>query len=120
MSSQLDLKGYNHMTLTVTDLNRSREFYTGILGFNVLAEFGPTRLVIGNENMVIAIGEPPDPSQAIADDSFSENRVGLDHVSFTVESVQELERAQQLFSEAGVRHAEIKELTDFGIAVMMF
>ena len=120
MSSHLDLKGYNHLTLTVTDLKRSREFYTGLMGLNVIAEFGPTRLILGNEDMVISVGEPPDPSQAIANDSFNENRVGLDHLSFSVESVHELERAQKLFSEAGVRHAEIKELTDFGIAVMMF
>jgi hypothetical protein len=70
--------------------------------------------------MLISIGEASDPSQVIAGDRFNENRVGLDHLSFTVESFQELERAQKLFSEAGVRHAEIKELTDFGIAVMMF
>jgi catechol 2,3-dioxygenase-like lactoylglutathione lyase family enzyme len=120
MSSQLDLKGYHHLTLTVTDLGRSREFYTGILGFSVIAEFTPTRSILGNDNMLISIGEASDPSQVIAGDRFNENRVGLDHLSFTVESFQELERAQKLFSEAGVRHAEIKELTDFGIAVMMF
>ena len=66
------------------------------------------------------IAEPHDPEQAIKDDRFSENRVGLDHLSFLVDTRQDLERAQQLFSEAGVRHAEIKDIPDFGITVMMF
>jgi len=120
MPSQLDLKGYNHLGLTVTDIKRSREFYTGIMGLNMLAELSPTRFVAGNDQLIIAIGEAPDPAQALDGDRFNENRVGLDHLSFTVESFHELERAQKLFSDAGVRHAEIKELTDFGIAVMMF
>ncbi len=33
----------NHVTLTVTDLDRSREFYTSILGFQFLMEYGPNR-----------------------------------------------------------------------------
>lgn len=120
MSTELEVKGFHHLTLTVTDINRAREFYTGILGLNVVAEISPTRFIAGNDHVFFGVTEPTDPAQAIAGDRFSENRVGLDHLSFTVDSRQDIERAQQLFDEAGVPHAEIKDLPDFGIAVMMF
>ena len=120
MSSQLNLQGFHHATLTVTDINRSTEFYTGILGLNLIAELSPTRYIVGNDKLILAISEPPDPTQAPEDDSFNENRVGLDHMSFAVESVQEMERAKQLLTEAGVYCGEVKELTAFGFAVMAF
>lgn len=120
MSSQLALKGFHHATLTVTDINRSSEFYTGLLGLNLLAELSPTRYIVGNEHLVLAISEPPDPAQAPDEDRFNENRVGLDHMSFAVESRQEMERARTLLTEAGVYCGEVKELRGLGIAVMAF
>ena len=120
MSSQIELKGLHHLTLTVTDINRAREFYLGVLGLNVITEISPTWTVVGNDNVFFGICEPHDPARIVKNDRFDENRVGLDHLSFAVESRQELEQAQTQFAEAGVRHAEIKELPDFGIAVMMF
>ena len=44
----------------------------------------------------MAIGPAPDESRAIADDRFDENRVGLDHISFSVASLSELEGAQSI------------------------
>lgn len=120
MSAQIELKGFHHLTLTVTDIEQAREFYIGVLGLKVIAEISPTRFIAGNDHLFFGVTEPTDPSQAVEDDRFSENRVGLDHLSFTVETRQDLERAQQLFDEVGVPHAEIKDLPDFGIAVMMF
>lgn len=120
MSAQIKLQGYHHATLTVTDIERSREFYTGILGLNVIAELSPTRLIVGNDHLILAISEPPDPGQAPDEDRFNENRVGLDHFSFAVESRQEMNRAKTLLTEAGVYCGEVRELTAFGFAVMAF
>ena len=120
MSAQIELKGFHHLTLTVTDIERARNFDLGVLGLKVIAEISPTRFIAGNDHVFFGITEPPDPAQAIEDDRFSENRVGLDHLSFTVDSRQDIERAQQLFDDLGVPHAEINDLPDFGIAVMMF
>ena len=33
--------GIHHLRLTVTDVRRSREFYTGLLGFQVAVESPP-------------------------------------------------------------------------------
>lgn len=120
MTDHLKLQGFHHATLTVTDIERSTEFYSSLLGLNVIAELSPTRYVIGNDKLVLAISEPPDPAQAPDDDSFNENRVGLDHMSFAVESLQEMERARQLLTDAGVYCGEVKELTSMGFAVMAF
>src|SRR5262249_18795116 len=40
-SMQVSLGPVHHLRLTVTDINRSREFYTGLLGFQVAAESPP-------------------------------------------------------------------------------
>lgn len=107
----------HHVTLTVTDVSRSRQFYTGTLGFQVVAEFGP-RVLLGNGSMVLAIG--PAPERGRRDDRFDENRVGLDHLSFSVGSRDELEQAIHLLDEQGVPHGEIVDLEGLGIHVLMF
>ncbi len=56
MTNQIKVGPVHHLRLTVTDVNRSREFYTGVLGFEV------------------AMAEPPP-----ADDRFSvESRADLE------------------------------------------
>src|SRR5437660_7322521 len=38
MAGEIELGSIHHVRLTVTDIERSRAFYTGLLGFNVAAE----------------------------------------------------------------------------------
>jgi len=109
----------NHVTLTVTDRERAREFYTSVLGFQTLTEFGP-RWLLSNGNVILALGQAPDPSRALSGDRFDENRVGLDHISFNVASRDDLERAIQVFDERSVSHGEIKDLAPLGIYVLAF
>jgi glyoxylase I family protein len=52
----------------------------------------------------------PDPSRAPRGDRFDENRVGLDHLSFSVGGRADLERAARLLDERGVSHGEIEDL----------
>ena len=109
----------NHFALTVTNKERAREFYTQILGFQYVTDFGPKSL-LSNGQVILAVAEAPDPSRAIQNDRFDENRVGLDHISFSVGSRAELERAMQEFDRRGISHGEIKDLGDLGILVMAF
>jgi glyoxylase I family protein len=53
-------------------------------------------------------------------DRFDENRVGLDHLSFSVASRAELVEAARLFDEQGVPHGEITRLDGFGIDILPF
>ena len=109
----------HHITMTVTDVERSLAFYSEILGFQKVADFGP-KTVMHNGHVLVALNPPPDPSQAIADDRFNENRVGLDHVSFAVENREELERAAEFLDAQGIERGEITDLAPFGIYVMAF
>lgn len=109
----------HHITLTVTDLTRSADFYMRHFGFQPLVDLG-TRKLMTNGHLILAVTLPSDGSAPIpADDRFSENRVGLDHVSLTVGSLAELEAAAAYFNEQGVDHGQINDLgSGFGIYVM--
>src|SRR5207245_6094173 len=102
MAGDIDLGSIHHIRLTVTDIERSREFYTGLLGFNVAAEApasddpksDPTYpvlwggIVMARGNYLLGLRPVAKPS-----DHFDEDRVGLDHLSFNVESRAALNEA---------------------------
>ena len=117
MSTPITTGAVHHLALTVSDVARSRAFYTELLGFQLLMEFGP-RALLSNGSMVLALTPPADPAQAIQDDRFNENRLGLDHLSFSVSSHADLENAVQLFDAQSVSHGEIKDLGPIGIYVL--
>jgi catechol 2,3-dioxygenase-like lactoylglutathione lyase family enzyme len=109
----------HHVTITVTDVERSMAFYADILGFQKVADFGP-RAIMHNGHVLLTLSPPPDPAQAIANDRFNENRVGMDHVSFAVESLADLEQAADFLDEQGVERGQITDLAPFGIYIMAF
>jgi catechol 2,3-dioxygenase-like lactoylglutathione lyase family enzyme len=109
----------NHIALTVTNRERSRDFYTSLLGFKMLAEFGP-KYLLGNGSVILALAPAPDANRKITGDHFDENRIGLDHVSLNVANHAELEEALKLFNERDVPHGEIKDLGGLGIYVLAF
>ena len=120
MGNHISTGAVHHFVLTVTDTGRSRKFYTSLLGFEQVGEFGP-RALLSNGSMILAVGPAPDPSRAISNDRFNENRVGLDHVSFSVGSLEELEAAARLFDENDVPHGEVTDLgPDVGLYILAF
>lgn len=117
--STISTGAVHHIALTVNDVGRSQAFYTDLLGFEHLADFGP-RALLSNGSLVLALTPPPDPAQAVAGDRFNENRIGLDHVSFSVGSQTDLEAAIELLDEYNVPHGEIVDLAPFQIYVLAF
>ena len=131
MAAQIEIGAIHHLRLTVTDVERSREFYTGLLGFEVAVESPPAddpspeaqamrQILFGGVVMTrggLLMGLRP---VAPAGDRFDEDRVGLDHLSFSVAGRRELEEAARLFDERGVSHGEIHTLSAFGIHVLPF
>jgi glyoxylase I family protein len=121
MNTSIQTQAIHHLTLTVTDLSRAVEFYTGLLGFQKAMDLSPSRVLLANGKSILALTEAPDPSQAIRADRFNENRVGLDHLSFNVSSRTTLEEAVRRFDRQGVPHGEIKDLgPGLGIYVLAF
>ena len=129
MPGQIPTGPIHHLRLTVTDLERSREFYTGLLGFDVAVESPPDddpaaaeifKVLFGGIVMIrggLLMGLRP---MAPTGDRFDPDRVGLDHLSFSLDSRAELERAAELLDEAGVPHGQITNLASFGIDVLSF
>ena len=120
MTMYVQTGAIHHLTLTVTDVDRSTKFYTRPLGFQVAMMYGP-RALLSNGAMILVLTPPPDPDRAISDDTFNENRVGLDHVSFSVSNRDALEQAVNLFKEQGIPHGDITDLgSDVGIYILAF
>ncbi len=129
MPGQVPAGDIHHLRLTVTDIQRSRQFYTSLLGFQVAVESPPPgdpaeaeafRILFGGVVMVrgnLLMGLRP---VAPASDRFDPDRVGLDHLSFGVAGRDDLERAARLFDEHGVTHGQITRLPSFGIDVLSF
>ena len=109
----------HHLALTVTDSARSRDFYVNLLGFQVLAEFDTTR-ILSNGSLTLAVKPASDPARASKDDRFDENRVGLDHLSLSVASLADLEKAIETLDQRGIPHGEIEDLGAMGICVLAF
>lgn len=107
----------HHLALTVTDRDRSRDFYTGVLGFQFVMEFGP-KYLLSNGTIILALNQAPDPERAIPNDRFDESRVGLDHVSFNVKSLADLQNAARMLDERGISHGQIKDLGGLGVSVL--
>jgi catechol 2,3-dioxygenase-like lactoylglutathione lyase family enzyme len=129
MAGLIELGGIHHIRLTVTDIERSRAFYTELLGFDVAAaapasddpKSDPSYPVLWG-GVVMArgnylLGLRPVAAKA---DRFDEDRVGLDHLSFSVDSRAALDKAIRLLDERGVPRGEVRELTSFGICVLPF
>ena len=129
MAGNIPLGNIHHLRLTVTDMARSRAFYTGILGFDVAVEApasddpksDPSYPVLWG-GCVMAKGNYLLGLRPVAEksDRFDENRVGLDHLSFSLESRAALNEAIKLLDENKVPHGEVRELTSFGICVLPF
>jgi len=126
---QIPAGGIHHLRLTVTNLERSRQFYTGLLGFEVAVESPPAGdpaaaetfkilfggIVMARGNLLLGLRPMAPPG-----DCFDPDRVGLDHLSFSVATHDDLEQAMRLLDERGVPHGEITSLPSFGIDVLPF
>jgi glyoxylase I family protein len=129
MPGQIPTGEVHHLRLTVTDVQRSRQFYTALLGFQVVVESPPPgdpseaeafKVLFGGVVMIrgnLLMGLRPMASEG---DRFHPDRVGLDHLSFSVVSRDDLEQAVRLFDEHGVTHGSITRLPSFGIDVLSF
>ena len=109
---------FSHVRLTVTDIDRSREFYERLFGWPIAFEVPPGADEATREQFAFLFGgvlyQLGDGSllglRPVANDTFDENRVGLDHLSFAVGSVADLHAAAALLDEHGVPHEPVKDI----------
>jgi len=89
---QIQTNGLSHLAIRVTDLARSKRFYSETLGFPVVLEFND--IVLVNAGGVL-IGMRGDNPETASGDRFNPFRVGLDHIALAVADPAALEGLQQ-------------------------
>ncbi len=124
----------HHMRMTVTDVERSKAFYTEVLGFEVAVAGPPPPddathdeiseslqggVILAHQGMFFGL-RPADADRTAASDCFDPLRVGLDHLSFGTQARADLDRAVELLDERGVPHGPIRDLTALGLSFLAF
>jgi glyoxylase I family protein len=106
-----------HVRLTVTDIEKSRQFYESVFGWAVLVEVPDnadqaTRNQLGflYGGVIYDLGGTLIGLRPVATDRFHEDRAGLDHIAFRLGSKAELDSAAAHLDEIGVNHEAVKDI----------
>jgi glyoxylase I family protein len=120
MADHIATQSVHHFRLTVSNVERTVAFYSGVLGFKKLMDLNPGAF-LSNGAVGLGIGPHPFPDRAMQGDRFDENRIGLDHMSFAVASRAALDDAVRVLDSRGIAHSEVRDLGEaFGIAIVVF
>ncbi len=106
-----------HVRLTVTDIERSRQFYESVFGWPVLLEVPDNadqatrkQLSFLFGGVIYDLGGTLLGLRPVATDRFHEDRAGLDHIAFRVTSKDELDSAAAHLDELSVAHEPVKDI----------
>ena len=103
----IKLQRLGHILISVRDLDRSKDFYTRILGFKVLeqdAEHGGLFLSIGGLGNTLDLFQCSNPGETAKSDEDLAGRSGLGvrHTAFAVATEEDLKDAYHALKAAGV------------------
>jgi glyoxylase I family protein len=105
--------GLNHIILTVSNTDRSRDFYGDLLGFPItMIEDDPDESFLFTCGGVQFFFFPS--RQPLPNDRFSEFRIGLDHLSFTAPSKEALQNLADKLIAAGVDTKGVEQFEPTG------
>ncbi|OBF86420.1 glyoxalase [Mycobacterium sp. 852002-51163_SCH5372311] len=106
-----------HVRLTVTDIERSRQFYESVFGWPVLIELPENadeatrrQLDFLFGGVIYDLGGTLLGLRPVATDRFDEDRTGLDHIAFRMASRAELDSAAAHLDELGIGHEPVKDI----------
>lgn len=105
MAIGIKTAGIHHVTLRVTNFERSKRFYGETLGFPVALEQQNLIVFLAGATAVAIRGPATGTPQG---DVFNPFRVGLDHVALACADEAELERVASALSNAGVENTGVK------------
>lgn len=114
----IPISGYAHIRLTVTDIARSRAFYDSVFGLPVAFELAAgaddatkkqLAFLFGGVIYAVPGGLLGLRPVARDGDRFDEDRTGLDHLSFSVDSAA-LQIGVSVLDRLGIAHGGIKDV----------
>lgn len=98
----MQLKRIGHVLLKVGDVERSKEFYSQVLGFEVVEEdpeHGGVFMTLGEDGHTLDLSPVDDRETAQRP---SPNRLGVHHIAFQVDSYEALKDAYFTLQDLGV------------------
>lgn len=98
----IQLKRIGHVLLRVADVEKSKAFYTGLLGFRVVEEdpeHGGVFMTLGEQGHTLDL-VPTDAPEL--DPRPAQHRVGVHHIAFQVDSYEALKDAYFTLQDSGV------------------
>ena len=114
-------RSFAHVRLTVTDIERSRAFYDDVFGLPVAFEVPADADEATREQLsflyggvIYALGDSLLGLRPVSTDRFDEDRTGLDHVSFAVDTRADLDAATAVLDERGVAHGGVMTRNFYG------
>lgn len=98
--------GRHHLGLRVTDMARSKNFYTETVGFLHVLDFDGM-ILLNHQGTLIGIrgGARETPKS----DKFNPFRVGLDHVALAVQDMESLRKIKRHLNSAKVKNNGIEQ-----------
>ena len=106
----MPLRGVSHLSLTVSDLNRSCSWYSDVLGWQ-------EQVRSRSETTTFAHGVLPGGLSVVlrqhdqgSGEPFDEKRPGLDHLSLAVETMADLDSLEKGLAKAGAEFTPTQEL----------
>ena len=115
------VSGIHHVSVTVTDIERSVPWYSELLGLTKLMEESHPdgtgyAVVLGKPDWSMCVGLHTHPTNER--ERFEESRTGLDHIGFMVSGRAELDAWESKLTELGVEHSPVND--QGGYAVLVF
>ena len=115
-----DITGIHHVSVTVTDLERSVPWYSEVLGLTKLMEERHPdgqgyAIVLGKPDWSLCVGLHTHPTNE--GETFAESRTGLDHVGFMVSNRAELDAWQSRLADLEVTQSPITDRDGFAVLV---
>lgn len=114
------IAGINHVSITVTNIERSLPWYCELLGLTKLMEEkhpdgGGHYIVLGKPDWSMCVGLHTHPANS--GERFSESRTGLDHVSFFVPARADLDAWEARLTQHGIEHSPVNDQPTYSVLV---
>jgi glyoxylase I family protein len=101
-------KFVDHLVFRIAALDRSEHFYTALLSQPPERTELSLLYTVGDTRLFFTLAVEPRSS------TYDKEQIGLNHIAFGVDTIQDLQAVQQQLTAAGIAHSGIK-LDQYGL-----